>query len=192
MSCVDGDEREVRECEASQKAAFLAHGSAGASPSQSQPSQSLPSRKRLDHSVFFPPSGPVIVFVTVCTKAKARWLATSECHALFKEMWLDADSWIVGRYVVMPNHVHLFAAPGERVLPLENWVSYWKSLFTKRHGAPGHRWQSRCWDRRLRSDESYAEKWAYVRGNPVRHGLVVTEDDWPFQGELNELQWWPS
>jgi hypothetical protein len=36
-----------------------------------------------------------------------------------------------------------------------------------------HRWQTDHWDRRLRSDESYAEKWEYVRCNAVRHGLVA-------------------
>ena len=36
----------------------------------------------------------------------------------------------------------------------------------------------------LRGDESYAEKWNYVRDNPVRAGLVRTADEWPYQGEI--------
>jgi len=35
----------------------------------------------------------------------------------------------VGRYVVMPDHIHLFAAPGELQEPLENWIRFWKSQF---------------------------------------------------------------
>jgi len=39
-------------------------------------------------------------------------------------------------------------------------------------------------DHVLRSDESYGEKWDYVRHNPVRAGLVRECDDWPYQGEI--------
>ncbi len=41
----------------------------------------------------------------------------------------------------------------------------------------------------MRSDESYEEKWLYVRNNPVRAGLVNHADEWPYQGELNVLSW---
>ena len=50
-------------------------------------------------------------------------------------------------------------------------------------------WQRDCWDRQLRTGESYAQKWEYVRNNPVRKGLVANADDWPYQGELNVLEW---
>ena len=43
---------------------------------------------------------------------------------------------------------------------------------------------------RLRRDESYSEKWDYVRMNPVRAGLIADPDRWPYQGILNELPWW--
>jgi hypothetical protein len=36
----------------------------------------------------------------------------------------------------------------------------------------------------LRSEESYAQKWNYVRDNPVRAGLVEKTDDWPHAGEI--------
>ena len=38
-------------------------------------------------------------------------------------------------------------------------------------------------DHVLRSEESYGEKWLYVRDNPVRAGLVDDASDWPYQGE---------
>ena len=37
---------------------------------------------------------------------------------------------------------------------------------------------------RSRSDESYSQKWNYVRENPVRAGLVKSVEDWPYQGEI--------
>jgi len=45
-------------------------------------------------------------------------------------------------------------------------------------------WQPGFFDHVLRSDESYAEKWNYVRDNPVRAGLVGSAGHWPYQGEI--------
>ena len=41
----------------------------------------------------------------------------------------------------------------------------------------------------LRRAESYDQKWRYVIDNPVRAGLVEVTEDWPFQGEMNSLDW---
>jgi REP element-mobilizing transposase RayT len=45
-------------------------------------------------------------------------------------------------------------------------------------------WEEGFFDHVLRSDESYAQKWNYVRENPVRTGLVKSVEDWPYQGEI--------
>ena len=108
------------------------------------------------------------------------------------DAWLEADTWLVGRYVVMPDHIHLFCAPGVSEYPsVKKWVEYWKSVSasTWPHPEDGKLWQRDCWDRQLRTGDSYDEKWEYVRRNPVRAGLVTDPDDWPWQGELNKLMW---
>jgi putative transposase len=89
----------------------------------------------------------------------------------------------------MPDHLHLFATPGELEIPFDNWVRYWKSQFTKRHRTSGHDWQTDHWDSRLKTGESYENAWEYVASNAVRKGLVQRSEDWPFQGELTELRW---
>ena len=38
-------------------------------------------------------------------------------------------------------------------------------------------------DHILRNDESYPEKWKYMRENAVRAGLVQRAHDWPYQAE---------
>jgi hypothetical protein len=43
-------------------------------------------------------------------------------------------------------------------------------------------WQRGFFDHVLRSEESYGEKWQYVRENLVRAGLVKNWQDWPFLG----------
>lgn len=90
--------------------------------------------------------------------------------------------------MVMPDHIHLFCAPG--TIPpesLQSWVAYWKHLVAFVSG--GSFWQKNFWDTQLRRHESYAAKWDYVRNNPVRAGLVTKPEEWPYQGELNVLRW---
>ena len=46
-------------------------------------------------------------------------------------------------------------------------------------------WQKEFFDHLLRSDESYSEKWNYVRNNPVRAELVSNANDWKFSGHID-------
>ena len=133
----------------------------------------------------------IIIFVTVCTAARRKILAMDPAHEVVRESWLAANTWLVGRYIVLTDHVHFFCAPKGLDAPsLECWIKYWKSLVTRNLGDPaGAVWQRHHWDRQLRSSESYGDKWEYVRSNQVRHGLIADADDWPYQGELNELRW---
>jgi putative transposase len=39
----------------------------------------------------------------------------------------------------------------------------------------------------LRDGESYAQKWQYVRENPVRDELVKRPEDWPYFGRVHEI-----
>ena len=147
-------------------------------------------RKHPAHGVLVVPNRPPIVYLTVCTKGRQPWLATSEVHDLLRSVWTDdATAWLVGKYIIMPDHIHLFAAPGQMEITFDNWVRYWKSQFSKQHRNPAHRWQTDHWDTRLRASESYASKWEYVSNNPVRHGLVERAEYWPFQGQIYDLPW---
>ncbi len=147
-------------------------------------------RRKPAHGVWIAPNEPTIVFLTVVTRSRLAWLTAPDIHSILLEVWAQADAWLVGRYVLMPDHLHLFCAPGPRELPLENWVRYWKSQCTRRLGDSSRRWQTDHWDTRLRRIESYDAKWEYIRQNPVRKGLASHIDEWPFQGELNILPWW--
>jgi len=136
---------------------------------------------------------PVIVFVTVCSKDRKKIFATRQVHELLLDCWSRTDTWLVGRYVVMPDHIHLFCAPGNssRSVSLQRWVTYWKALATLAWPVPGDEpvWQRHFWDSQLRRDESYDAKWDYVVQNPVRAGLVEGVGDWGYQGECNVLRW---
>ena len=91
----------------------------------------------------------------------------------------------VGRYVIMPDHVHLFVRGGPD-FDLAKWINGLKRAISVALRATIQEplWQPGFFDHLLRNDESYAQKWDYVRQNPVRAGLVQSADDWPYQGEI--------
>lgn len=134
----------------------------------------------------------IIIFLTVCTRQRKPLLANDEAAQLIIEAWQAANFWRVGRYVIMPDHIHLFCGPNTfPPRPLKKWIEYWRNHVTRAwpHGIQVPIWQREFWDRQLRRSESYAEKWHYVVNNPVRHGYVRRTEDWPYQGELNVLEW---
>jgi len=133
-----------------------------------------------------------ILFLTLCSKDRKRLFAFADVHELLVRTWRAAAHWRVGRYMVMPDHIHLFAAPATLPPgPVRAWVKYWKTLVSREWPRPNEHplWQQDAWDTQLRRGEHYAEKWEYIRNNPVRAGLVSTSEEWPFQGELNMLEW---
>ncbi len=148
-----------------------------------------PNRKHPTHGVKDVFNQSTIVLVTVCTKDHGAWLATDAIHDLLCDIWLEATGWYVGRYVIMPTHIHYFASPGTIETSLERWSKYWKTLFTLRHLDPTHEWLPDHWDTRIRSGAHYEERWNYIRNNPVRKHLVAQPDDWPYQGEIHRLFW---
>jgi len=153
-------------------------------------------KRKRQHPAHPPPvergNDPIIVYLTACTPGRKRVLAAAETVELLVSSWQSATSWLVGRYVVMPDHVHLFCAPAESPFrALDQWVRYWKTLASRRWPRMEEQpiWQLDFWDTQLRDVAHYDEKWEYTRQNPVRAGLAATPEAWPYQGELNELRW---
>ncbi len=138
-----------------------------------------------------PPGRHKVFFVTVCTKNKRPLLANPSTHQLLLNAWDNASAWMVGRYVVMSDHIHLFCCPATDEVSLQSWIRFWKSCITKSWPDPTQLplWLQNYWDRQLRRAETYDSKWQYVCQNPVRHKLVENAQDWPYQGELNILRW---
>ena len=149
--------------------------------------------------------GAPVYFITVCVESRARVLADHAVAEVLTEAWRhswEAHGWMIGRYLVMPDHVHFFASPGlDTARDLSVFMGCWKRATTiriRKLQAAGHRrmprpserplaGQKEFFDHLLRSDESYAQKWDYVRQNPVRAGLVSDPDGWPQQGEIHPL-----
>jgi putative transposase len=148
-----------------------------------------PERKHPVHGVMHSESAPTIIFDTVCTKDRRPWLTCPEVHGLLREVWSSATAWLLGRYVIMPDHIHFFAGGTYLSTDYEAWVRYWKSQFSRRWQHTGCRWQTDHWDARIRTAAAFEEKAVYMLHNPVRKGLVDRAEDWPYQGEIHQLRW---
>jgi putative transposase len=154
----------------------------------------MPSRehlRRLDRTWIRQP----IYFLTACVAHRRPILAQESSAQSLIESWHSASAihgWTVGRYVVMPDHVHFFATPEIEAKSLSAFIRDWKKWTTRQlHSAGIGRplvWQAEFFDHVLRSADSYDEKWRYVRENPVRAGLVSAAEAWPYAGECEVLR----
>ena len=132
---------------------------------------------------------PPLYFVTFNTHRRRRLLANEHVHERFIAFGKAglARGIAIGRYVIMPDHIHLFVR-GSLDFVLVQWMRILKrSLSGAIHEAAPH-WQSGFFDHLIRHSESYAEKWEYVRLNPVRAGLVKNCQEWPWQGEIERIE----
>lgn len=140
-----------------------------------------------------------VYFVTFCTSRRQRLLACNAVHDALRqyaERGYAQHGITVGRYVIMPDHVHFFVC-GDAAFDLGLWIRGLKRLMAAAiESKPSETtaatplslsrslWQPGFFDHLLRNSESYAVKWEYVRQNPVRAGLVTHVEDWPYQGEV--------
>jgi putative transposase len=153
---------------------------------------------------------PPLYFVTLCTRRRRNVLANEIVHRAiiqYGERGVERNV-ALGRYVIMPDHIHLFVRGGPE-FQLGFWVRGLKRVVAAavtggREGLHGsgvsppavsdggsyirsNIWQRGFFDHVLRNSESYAEKWNYVWENPVRAGLVEKPEDWSFAGEIVEI-----
>ena len=70
-----------------------------------------------------------IVLLTINTEKREPWLANTRAHQLLHQTWSEATAWLVGDYLLMPDHLHLFCAPRDLHFTMETWISYWKREF---------------------------------------------------------------
>jgi putative transposase len=119
-----------------------------------------------------------LYFLTLCTFERKSILACANAHDAFVQFCTSAANRgiFVGRYVLMPDHLHLFVTFSvEDPSSLSDWVKSLKNALSKSWrlaGIASPQWQKGFFDHVMRSADSYDQKWAYVVANPVRAGLV--------------------
>ena len=150
----------------------------------------MPERlRRLDYTFQRLP----IYFVTACAPERRRILNHVDVQARlieFGRAGSNRGAWL-GAYVLMPDHFHAFVIIDDTRLSLSIWMKSLKNSLSKTLRAlrvPPPHWEKVFFDHILRSDESYSAKWHYVRENPVRARLANEWRDWPFIGEIFDLE----
>lgn len=155
----------------------------------------LPKRKHLRRLDQVYCQGEPLYLITCCTRNRRPVLANPAVAQVLVTSWREAEAvhgWLVGRYVIMPDHVHFFATPlADRAKTLSKFIECWKRWTRRELQKQGIAigWQREFFDHLLRSSESYGAKWEYVRMNPVRARLANTPDEWPYQGQFTALAW---
>jgi REP-associated tyrosine transposase len=74
-----------------------------------------------------------VFYVTFCTHERRKVLATDSIHAALRQFANRAyaeHNVAVGRYVIMPDHVHLFVS-GPQEFELGRWVGMLKQYLAK-------------------------------------------------------------
>ncbi len=84
--------------------------------------------------------------------------------------------WNCRLFLLMSDHLHaLLTFPYDKAMGTV--VASWKRYQTKHLGV---RWQGNYFDHRIRNPGELQEKATYIRLNPVRKNLCLTEEDWPW------------
>lgn len=100
----------------------------------------------------------------------------------------DGVKWKIYTAVVLPDHVHALAQP----LPhpqggvfdlaeiLHSIKSFTGHRLTQLRGSRGSVWQDESYDRIIRDEADFLEKWNYIRNNPGKTGLAERPEDYPW------------
>jgi REP element-mobilizing transposase RayT len=106
----------------------------------------------------------------------------------------DGIRWRVFAAVVMPDHAHVLAQPlgkgdgrwdlGELVHSVKSYSAHQivKARKDRRDAGPTMAgttrvWQDERYDRWLRDEEEFAEKWQYISNNPLKSGLATKAEE---------------
>ena len=100
----------------------------------------------------------------------------------------DQRQWLLYIAIMMPDHVHLLAQPlstqQEEYTNLGKIIKSVKSYSSRKinqlRGQQGPIWQPERYDRIVRDDAEFLEKWQYIRNNPIKAGLAVRPEDYPW------------
>jgi len=138
-------------------------------------------------------------FITASTWGKTCKLQSERTACLFMDVlehYRKAGKYRLHEFVIMPNHFHLLITPTPPVT-LEKTFQFIKGGFSYR-AKKGLRmlhdiWQASFYDRRVRNGSEYLRFRHYIHMNPVRRGLAVGVEEFPYSSatlKLDEVPQW--
>jgi putative transposase len=155
-----------------------------------QPVQSFQiTRRNLPH---WQEPGKVYFITWRCQKGKS--LSPEERTTTLQAIchW-DNQKWTLYAAVVLPDHVHVLAQPllqddggtfdlGEILHSIKRFSARKINLGRE---VQGSFWQDERYDRIVRDDAEFLEKWQYIRNNPVKAALAAIPEEYPWLYEDN-------
>ena len=141
---------------------------------------SFPQRHKLPHDIPGWIQGSARFFITITCKQRG---VNTLCRQPVAEALLDSvrqyeasGRWYLWLALLMPDHLHLIVSIRPD-LGLRSVIGNWKRYQATHLGLE---WQANFFDHRLRDEEEFRDKAAYIRMNPVRKELSETRETWPF------------
>jgi len=95
----------------------------------------------------------------------------------------DGASCVVFAWVIMPNHAHVLLQPltghslSDIMQRIKSVSSHKINKMLQRKGAV---WQPDYFDRYIRDGEHFTRTKQYIENNPVKAGLALSSEEWPF------------
>lgn len=135
-------------------------------------------------------------FITLCCDRRRKFLAQSSLALRIIEI-LRATAFhqkiAVYTYCLMPDHLHALIVGLEPSSDLQIFVMNFKRKATAEFQSSnsGPLWQKKFYDHILRRGDSNDRAAVYIWMNPVRKGLCVKPQDYPYSGSF-AADWQPS
>jgi len=114
--------------------------------------------------------------------------------AIFR--YRDQENYLVHRYVIMPDHLHVILTPGQETT-LEKSVQLIKGGSSHEIGKrPGMRfpvWHAGFTEHQIRGKQDFDSHVRYIDGNPVKARLATTPEEYPHGSAAGRfaLDLWP-
>ena len=122
----------------------------------------------------------------------ACWLRQPAISMLVEDALrhFDGDRYLLGEYVIMPNHVHVLVTPlGEHTWPaiLHSWKSYTAHQINRALERSGPVWQEESFDYLVRHAAQLEKFCRYIEENPLKAGLRPAEYRTDTGGQASSL-----
>ena len=112
-----------------------------------------------------------------------------ECRDFLKACLADGhgEKYDLAVAVIMPDHLHMLIRPKEKgagYYSLQEITKPLKGVSARKMnmmlGRIGSFWVGESFDRIIRNEEDWREKYSYIMNNPVKAGLAEKPNDYPW------------
>lgn len=119
------------------------------------------------------------------------WLADPDCAAIVAAALrqFDGQRYQLLAWCVMPNHVHVLIrqVEGWSLGPIvKSWKTWTARVINRRLERTGPFWAADYFDRYTRDEAQFIGAVRYIENNPVKAGLCIAPEHWPFSSESME------